>query len=202
MILEAVYLGGSYLVGSIPFGLLYSKTFESTDLRSEGSGNIGATNVIRNFGWTPGFLVLALDASKGAIPVYGAMVTVPETTMVQDVAWFWVLTGIVAILGHIYSVFLGFSGGKGVATSAGVFAVLIPESLLAALLVFGVGVGITRYMSVGSLSGALALPLVAGYFHGFASPPVLAAWILTTVVYWQHSENIKRLLRGEEDTFF
>lgn len=196
MRLKLVLVLGTYLVGSIPFGYLYSRFVEGEDVRAQGSGNIGATNVLRNFGWFPGVTVLFLDAVKGALPVYAATRILPGDHLT------WILVGAMAIVGHVFSVFLYFDGGKGVATSAGVFAVLTPEALIIALAVFAPVVGLTRYMSAGSLSGALALPLAAGYFLRPLDPIVLGAWVLTAMVYWQHRENIKRLLRGEEETFF
>lgn len=196
MRLKLVLLLGTYLVGSIPFGYLYSRFVEGVDVRSQGSGNIGATNVLRNFGWLPGVSVLFLDALKGALPVYLAITLLPGDHLT------WIMVGAAAILGHVLSIFLYFEGGKGVATSAGVFAVLTPEALVIALAVFAPVVGLTRYMSAGSLTGALTLPLVAGYFLEPTDPIVLGGWVLTVMVYWQHRENIKRLIRGEEEPFF
>ena len=196
MRLKLVLLLGTYLVGSIPFGYLYSRYVEGVDVRSQGSGNIGATNVLRNFGWLPGVSVLLLDALKGALPVSLAMSLLPGDHLT------WILVGASAILGHVLSIFLYFEGGKGVATSAGVFAVLTPQALVIALAVFAPVVGVTRYMSAGSLTGALTLPLAAGYFLEPTDPIVLGAWVLTIMVYWQHRANIKRLVRGEEETFF
>lgn len=196
MRLKLVLLLGAYLIGSIPFGYLYSRFVEGVDVRSQGSGNIGATNVLRNFGWVPGVTVLLLDALKGVLPVYAT------TTLLSGDHLTGILVGAAAILGHVFSVFLYFGGGKGVATSAGVFAVLAPQALVLSLAVFAPVVGLTRYMSAGSLAGALTLPLAGGYFLGPTDPIVLGAWVLTAMVYWQHRENIKRLIRGEEETFF
>ncbi len=196
MRIKVVLLLFSYLAGSVPFGLLYSRYIEGQDVREKGSGNIGATNVIRNFGWTPGVLVLLLDALKGALPVYLTVQLVPETPLT------WILIGASAIVGHVFSVFLYFDGGKGVATSAGVFAVLVPRAMLISLLVFTCVVGISRFMSAGSLTAALVLPVSGGYLHGYDHPGVVGASVLALVVYWQHRKNIRRLIRGEEETFF
>lgn len=196
MRIKVLLLLVSYLAGSVPFGLLYSRYVQGEDVRAKGSGNIGATNVIRNFGWTPGILVLSLDALKGALPVYLAVQLVPGGPLS------WILVGAAAIVGHVFSVFLYFCGGKGVATSAGVFAVLMPRALLIALLVFAVVVGMARYMSAGSLTAALVLPASGGYFYGYGHPVVIGAFVLAAVVYWQHRENIIRLIRGEEEPFF
>lgn len=196
MIPEALaFVTGAYLIGAIPFGLLYSLYVEREDLRTEGSGNIGATNVLRNFGWAPGIFTLLLDAAKGALPSYLALRFFPDDPLI------WILVGAAAIVGHIFPVYLGFDGGKGVATSAGVFGVLLPIPLIVGLTGFGVMVGLTRYMSVGSLTGALLLPASGCYLYGYEHPVVVGAWVLAAVVYWRHRENIRRLVRGEESTF-
>ncbi|MFB6344156.1 MAG: glycerol-3-phosphate 1-O-acyltransferase PlsY [bacterium] len=190
-----VVVPGAYLIGAIPFGLLYSLYVEREDLREEGSGNIGATNVLRNFGWPAGVITLLLDAAKGAVPSYAALTMFPGDPRI------WIFVGGSAILGHVFPVYLGFDGGKGVATSAGVFAVLLPLPLAVGLTGFFLAVGITRYMSVGSLIGALLLPGYGTYLYGFTHPTVLGAWVLAFVVYWRHRGNIRRLLNGEEETF-
>ncbi len=196
MIIKIMFVTGAYLLGSVPFGLIYSHWFEARNLREHGSGNIGATNVLRNFGWLAGLTVLTCDVLKGAGPVYGAWVVFSDRPIML------LFVGIAAIIGHIYSIFLGFDGGKGVATSAGVFAVLLPKPFLSAVIVFVIGVGITRYMSVGSLAGAVTLPVAGVYWNDILKPAVLAGMALALMVFWQHTENIRRLLRGEEETFF
>lgn len=195
MVSKSVFMLLSYGLGSIPFGLLYGLWIEHTDPREEGSGNIGATNVLRNFGWIAGVFVLILDVAKGAVPVYASIIAFPSSP------WFQVSVGGACVVGHIFSVFLGFDGGKGVATSAGVLGVLMPWALLLSLAVFMVVVGVTRYMSAGSLTGALVLPLAGSYFEGATAPMVLGAWLLAALIYWQHRKNIGRLLRGEENRF-
>lgn len=186
---------GAYLLGSIPFGLLYSLYIAGEDLRTEGSGNIGATNVLRNFGWPAGTLTLLLDAGKGAGPSYLAVRFFPDRPAA------WILVGGAAILGHVFPLYLGFDGGKGVATSAGVFGVLLPLPLVVGLAAFGIVVGLTRYMSAGSLTGALLLPLSGWYLYGYDHPVVIGAWVLAGMIYWRHRENIRRLWHGEEKTF-
>jgi len=192
----AVLLIG-YLLGSIPFGYLYSNWIEGVNIRDQGSGNIGATNILRNFGWTPGLTTLAADGLKGALPAGLCYYYVfsGELSLALGV-------GGMAILGHIYPLYLRFRGGKGVATSAGVFLTLAPLETIGALLVFLAGVGITRYMSVGSLSGALALPLISCYYYGPTNSLSIAAFLLASMIFWQHRGNIRRLIRGEEHTFF
>lgn len=198
MISKFLFIFAGYISGSIPFGLVYSKLFEEDDVREQGSGNIGATNIIRNFGWTPGIITLILDAAKGGVPAYLSY-TVFQTAGFD---WLWMCVGGAAILGHIYPIFLKFSGGKGVATSTGVFLVLAPKAVGVSFIVFAIGVGLTRFMSVGSLLGALALPASLCYFQGYTDPITIGGGVLALMVYWQHQENIKRLWRGEENKFF
>ncbi|MGM0380843.1 MAG: glycerol-3-phosphate 1-O-acyltransferase PlsY [bacterium] len=186
----------AYLIGAIPFGLLYSLYIGREDIRKKGSGNIGATNVLRNFGWLPGLITLFLDISKGALPVLGALY------FIDSPAYLPVITGVAAIFGHVYPVYLKFSGGKGVATSAGVFMVLAPVPLLVAVAVFLLMVVITRYVSAGSISAAVALPVGCGLYGGLFEPVSFAALILGLVVVWRHRSNIKKLWHGEEDQFY
>lgn len=186
-----------YLLGSIPFGYLYSRWIRGVNIRDRGSGNIGATNIIRNFGWIPGTIVLLLDALKGAIPA--GLSYYSQFPGEQTLA---LCVGGIAILGHIYPVYLGFEGGKGVATSAGVFLTLAPIETIGALLVFLLAVSLTRFMSVGSLLGAVTLPTIGFIRSGLESPLAWAATLLAIMIFWQHRENIRRLIRGEENRFF
>ncbi len=187
-----------YLLGGIPFALIHSRLFASGDLLEQGSQNPGATNVIRNYGWLPGSAVLVLDVVKGALPV--GLTIVLEGSLAGS--WWPILVGASAILGHVYSPYLGLSGGKGVATSTGVFLVLSPKAVAVAFVGFVAFVGATRYMSAGSLTGALLLPLASGYFHGLNHPVTWAAWVAAAVVWWRHRGNLGRLIRGEENRFF
>lgn len=186
-----------YLSGAIPFGYVYSVYVRGENIREHGSGNIGATNILRTFGWLPGLTTLLLDGLKGAIPAGLAFyVLFPEQLGLA------LLVGAAAILGHIYPVYLGFSGGKGVATSAGVFLTLAPVETAIALAVFSLGVGLTRYMSVGSLLGALTLPVISTVWYGYNDPLTIGSGLLAAMIFWRHRENIGRLIKGEEHTFF
>lgn len=197
MTVQIILVAAGYLIGSIPFGYVYSLWIKGENIREHGSGNIGATNIIREYGWLPGLVTLVLDALKGAAPAgFSFYVLFP------DHIGFGMLVGAAAILGHVFPLYLNFSGGKGVATSAGVFLTLAPGATLVALFVFFIGVGSTRYMSVGSLSGALALPVASLILNGTGHPLTLGATVLGALVYWRHRENIKRLYRGEENKFF
>ncbi len=189
-----IFLG--YLTGSIPFGYLYSRWIEGEDIRTAGSGNIGATNIIRTYGWAPGLTTLFLDYCKGAFPVFIAGLVLVNYHEV-GVA----LTGSAAILGHVLPLYLKFDGGKGVATSAGVFSLLLPRAFGLAVLLFALGL-LTRYMSVGSLLGALTLPLASSYFYGPGYPGTIVASLIALVVIFRHRKNIERLVRGEENHFF
>ena len=189
-----VVLGASYLIGSLSFGYLTSKIVGKTDLRRVGSGNIGATNVLRTLGWKPAALVLLLDTLKGTAAVLLARALgVPP--------WLQALAALAAVAGHDWPVWLRFKGGRGVATSLGAVAVLAPVPTAIAAAIFVATVAVTRYVSLGSLLGALSVPLtmlmpvIGGLtpvsYWGFA---VVAA----TLIVWQHRPNIRRLREGRE----
>ena len=192
-------LGAAYLLGSLPFGLLVSKLFGGTDVRRVGSGNIGATNVARAAGPAAGLLTLLLDAAKGWLAVSLA------ARSAHGGAGLVALAGVFALLGHCFPVWLRFKGGKGVATAAGVFAALCPAAMVAALILFILVVGFWRYVSLGSLAAAAALPLFVYLLWAprFAPPEsvTLAALAMAGLVILQHRGNIGRLARGEEPKF-
>ncbi|MDD2596431.1 MAG: glycerol-3-phosphate 1-O-acyltransferase PlsY [Candidatus Cloacimonetes bacterium] len=187
----------AYLLGSIPVGWIVARLFFKTDIRSKGSGNIGATNALRQFGTAVGLIVLLLDMSKGIIAVLLAKSIYGSGTMMV------VICGLLAILGHVFPIWLKFKGGKGVATAAGVFIALTPISLLIALLVFIVVVVITRYVSLGSIVAALSL-LAVNVISIFRQPNkdyallILVVLIVAMIIY-KHKENITRLIRGNEN---
>jgi glycerol-3-phosphate acyltransferase PlsY len=201
MILEiALYWIAAYLLGSIPTAYLAGRILQGIDIRQHGSRNVGATNALRVLGRGAGVSVLLIDIFKGAAAVLlGLALGFSEEIRV--------LAGIFAICGHNWTGFLNFKGGKGVATSAGVFLALIPLSLLAALIIFMMSVAITRYISVGSMLGAIVLALTATlqYVLDFGSPPqlltLLLAWLASAFVIWRHRPNIQRLLQGNENRF-
>jgi len=189
----------AYLLGSLPFGLILAKLFGGGDVRKAGSGNIGATNVLRVVGPLAGILTLLLDAAKGwsAVSLAGR-VTHEQTTVM-------VLAGFLAMIGHCFPVWLGFRGGKGVATAAGVFLALCPSAFLAALVLFIVVVSFWRYVSLASLAAAAALPLLVYLLWAprFAPPEsvTLGSLAIAALVIVQHRGNINRLARGEEPKF-
>ncbi|MDP3286096.1 MAG: glycerol-3-phosphate 1-O-acyltransferase PlsY [Desulfobacterales bacterium] len=187
---------GAYLLGSVPFGLILTKKFASVDIRAEGSGNIGATNVRRVAGPTLGALTLAGDFLKGAIPVYIAAALTGDK---GSCAEFYIsVTAIAAFWGHLYPVFLKFrGGGKGVATAAGCFLVISPLSFLAAIILFSLVVYFSRRVSAGSLSASALLPFAVWIATGSVSY-IFCAAIISLFIFFRHRENIRRLFSGTE----
>ncbi len=185
----------AYLIGSIPFGWLMGKLVFGEDIRQSGSGNIGATNALRRFGTGAGIIVLLLDLGKGLLVMYLA------GRYLEPQSLEYTLAAAFVILGHIYPVWLGFKGGKGVATAAGAFVMIAPLPLLIALLAFIITVVISRYVSLGSIIAALTLLISMGIYHLFRpmhySMLILVALLVGLVIY-KHKTNIKRLVRGEE----
>ncbi|HYG66562.1 MAG TPA: glycerol-3-phosphate 1-O-acyltransferase PlsY [Anaeromyxobacteraceae bacterium] len=186
---------GGFLAGSIPFGLLLARGLLGVDVRTVGSGNIGATNVARAGGKKLGVVVLLLDAAKGAVPMLVARAILGDAPNAE--AWV-VATGAAAFLGHVFTPWLRFHGGKGVATGLGVFAVLAPWAAVAGVAAFGIAYAATRISSIGSLSGTLVC--VAGTFvaNGARSPVSWAGVLLGAVIALRHRDNVRRLVRGEE----
>ncbi len=184
----------SYLVGSIPFGLLLGRFFAGVDVRAAGSGNIGATNVARTAGRRLGVLTLVLDAAKGAVAVglTGWVLGVPN-----DSGWP-AAAGLFAFLGHVFPVWLRFRGGKGVATALGAFLALTPWLTQFAALVFGVTFAATKVVSASSLTSAAALAAGAALVHGKDAPVTKVALVVLLVIVVRHQSNIRRMLRGEE----
>ena len=187
----------AYLIGSIPTGFLMTKIFVGADIRSAGSKNIGATNVYRVAGKLPGLITLIIDIVKGVIVV--TLVADFFYTYLPDVDYIFykTLLGLIAILGHIYSVFLKFKGGKGVATTIGVTASIAPLVLLVSLAVWLIVFIPTNYVSLGSLAFGMALPISALVFD---QPfyVVIFCVILCMINTYKHKDNIKRLLNREE----
>ena len=188
-----------YALGSIPFGYLLVRTRSGGDVRSMGSGNIGATNVARTSGWSVGAATLMLDAAKGVFAVWLAGHFSGGNIRLMMYA------GLAAILGHVFPVWLKFSGGKGVATALGVFIVISWPAVAAAVAIFALVVLFWRYVSLASISTAAALPLLVYllYAPGHAPPVTVTAGTLLTavIVIVKHRENIERLIAGTEPPF-
>lgn len=184
-----------YLLGSFPSGSLVAKRWGVADLSQVGSGSIGATNAFRIMGFKPSLLVLALDVAKGFVAVCLAyLVWLPPFLFPLVKVTF----GLAAIAGHNWSIFSGFKGGKGVATTCGVFLALVPQAVgIAALLWLAVAL-LTRWASAASLSAALAFPLLA-YAYGASWPELILAILAAVLVIFQHRSNLQRLLHGEEE---
>jgi len=188
----------SYLAGSVPAAYLAGKS-RGIDLRRYGSGNLGATNVVRTLGWRVGLMVFAFDVAKGAAPVHFLPRWTDGPLAPQVVG---IVCGVAAILGHFRPIFLRFGkGGKGVATAAGVFFALAPLPMLAAIAVFAVVVLASGYVSLGSLTAAVVLPSLLLATEGARSPVFQISVLLAVFVFWTHRANIRRLRRGEEYRF-
>jgi glycerol-3-phosphate acyltransferase PlsY len=180
----------AYLIGSIPFALLWTRRFGGHDLHRIGSGNIGAANVLRASGVRAGIVVAALDISKGAA---GVLVAARMTNMENVGA----LAGFAAVVGHIYPIWLRFRGGKGVATACGVFSVLAPLAIPAALLAFVGTIWVTRYISLGSVAASVVLPPMA-WATGAPEAVVIVACALATLIIFRHRSNLVRVRIGTE----
>ena len=219
----------AFLLGSIPFGLIIAKA-KGVNIRDHGSGNIGATNVLRVIGKKYGIICLLLDALKGFIPVMLAVNLIqiagkgnplhlaaldPFALILPAAQQFkgqlvHVLTALAAVLGHNYSPWVGFKGGKGIATSAGVLMALMPAGIGLLVIVWLIAFGISRYVSLASIIAAAALPLITIYdswFHGriadgtWNKPLFFFSLVIAILAIWKHQTNIQRLLAGTEHRF-
>ena len=218
--LWALWAAAAFLAGSIPFGPILAR-LRGVDLRTVGSGNIGATNVSRALGWKWGVLVYVLDAAKGAAPVLaagawaGTLGRDPSQVARADM-WWWLMLPIAAVLGHMFSPFVGFRGGKGVATGSGAMLAVYPVltgPLLIAIGLWAVLLAATRYMSVASIAAAAAIPLAVAAIAGLrtgdgtpdgelplahAVPALVVTGAVALLVIAKHRGNIERLLAGTE----
>ena len=179
-----------YLAGSIPTGVVLSRLFSARDIRAEGSGNIGATNVYRVLGLKLGVLTLLGDVLKGVLPVLAARTLLAHDAGVAWVAFF-------TFCGHLFPVFLKFRGGKGVATALGVFLVISPAMVACAAALFLGMVLKWKYVSLGSLTASLAMPFLLGS-AGYSLPFILLSLAIACLIIYRHKDNIQRLLAGSE----
>ncbi len=206
----------AYLLGSIPFGYLLVRSFRGTDIRQAGSGNIGATNVART---SPalGIATLLLDALKGLAAVLLAVFIVRRqlpwlsTTPFWHSALFWtsmpfliywhaLIAAVFAIVGHVFPVWLGFRGGKGVATGLGSFALLAPKAILVMVGIFIAVVTVFRYVSLASIVAVASFPVLAWAFHEYKLPnSLLLIVVVSVLIIWKHRDNIARLIDGTEN---
>jgi acyl phosphate:glycerol-3-phosphate acyltransferase len=189
----------AYFLGSIPFGVILAMLFGGGDVRKSGSGNIGATNVARVVGPLAGALTLLFDIAKGAGAVLLAAKLSNGSTRCMMIA------GIAALVGHCFPVWLKFKGGKGVATAGGVFLVLSPPACLAAVILFLLVVIFWRYVSLGSVSAAAAMPLLVYFLRAPRQGPPLAGTVgalaAALLIIYKHRGNLRRLLEGAEPKF-
>ena len=198
----------AYLLGSVPFALIIAKS-HGKDLRSIGSGNIGATNVSRALGPVWGYVCFGLDVFKGLLPMLAAMPLVSSPPTVSEL-WLWLCVGYAAVLGHIFPIYLKFKGGKGVSTSLGILLGLFPYYTfcgIVSLLVCCACILIWKYISLGSILASIAFPLSlitliiirADWELANLWPLLIMSLVLTTLVILRHVENIKRLIEGSEN---
>ena len=189
----------AYLLGSIPFGVLFTRLFGGGDVRKVGSGNIGATNVARAAGPVPAILTLLLDFAKGAVPVWLA------GRLSGESATWMMIAALAALLGHCFPTWLKFRGGKGVATAAGAFLVLCPAALLGSVMLFLIVLFFWRYVSLASISAAAAMPLLIYLLWApHHAPPLIVTFgslAAAVIIIYKHDANIQRLVQGEEPKF-
>jgi glycerol-3-phosphate acyltransferase PlsY len=190
---------GAYLLGSIPFGLLLAQLFSGADVRKAGSGNIGATNVARVVGPLAGILTLVFDTAKGTAAVWLA------GRVTNDSATWMAVAAVAVLLGHCFPVWLKFKGGKGVATALGVFLALCPLAAVGALLLFVLCVAYWRYVSLGSVAAAAAMPLLIYFLWAPRhAPPIIVdagTLAIALLVIYKHDGNLQRLVEGTEPRF-
>jgi len=211
MFLLATIIILSYLVGSIPTSIIISKLSHGIDIREHGSGNAGGTNVMRVLGWKKGLLVIILDALKGAFAVvvvarlhYGGL-PFQNVSPFDDFTLVQIIAGIAAVIGHIWTVFAGFRGGKGIATALGMLIMIITVDMLVALGIFVIVVTVSRYVSLGSILAALSIPLTLifrenilhDHIHSYGTLLPFVATVSLLVVF-THRKNVIRLLNGTE----
>jgi glycerol-3-phosphate acyltransferase PlsY len=192
----------AYLIGSTSPSLLVARLWLGIDIREHGSGNAGATNVARVVGWGPGVLVLLLDAAKGSLPVWAVAYLLPETT--PSVEWARALVGLAAAAGHVWPVFAGFRGGKGVATVAGAALALDPLPLAICLGIFAVMIAVFRIVSLASITAVVSFLPVLVVLAAFGDHSVPASeWVFAVaaaiLVPFTHRSNIAKLVAGEEE---
>jgi glycerol-3-phosphate acyltransferase PlsY len=195
----------SYFIGSIPTSILAGKLLRGIDIRQHGSGNAGATNVFRVLGWKPGIFVMAFDIFKGFAAAYW-IARLFSGNQPVEFELIQLLAGFSAVAGHVWTIFAGFRGGKGVGTAAGMLLALQPSALLICLLVFTLVFLLSRIVSLSSMSAALAFPVTLTIFKYTLNRPValslyVFSFFAAVFILYTHRTNIKRLLQGKENKF-
>ena len=204
MIVSVLCVAGSYLIGAIPFSYIGGKLLKGIDLREHGSGNLGASNTFRILGVAPGAVVLVLDIAKGFVPVYIAGQLAASHGL--SVHWLTLACAVAAVLGHMFSIYLKFSGGKGIATAGGAFMAIQPYALLGSFIVWALLFSTRRIMSLATLSAAATLPPFVylsgrlGLWPSHWSYTAVSA-VLVVVIFYRHRSNIRRLMAGTEPAF-
>ncbi|MCD6441036.1 MAG: glycerol-3-phosphate 1-O-acyltransferase PlsY [Candidatus Marinimicrobia bacterium] len=196
----------SYLTGSFPTSIIVGKLTKGIDVREHGSGNAGGTNAFRVLGWKAGLFVSLVDIAKGTFATLVISRIRFGTLPFENPALLMVLAGIFAIVGHTYTIFAGFKGGKGVATGAGMLIGLFPYALLTCLVIFALTLFSTGLVSLSSITAAVSLPVVLFIFNRFLSVSVDPVLMIVSIfipffIIYTHRANIKRLIRGEEKAF-
>ncbi len=186
----------AYLIGSFPTSFIMGK-FKGIDVRKEGSGNVGATNVLRTVGKLPALITLVIDILKGAVAVTCVAAFFYKETSSAGYELYRALLGLAVVAGHNWTIFLRFKGGKGVATSCGVLGVLMPKVMMIAILIFLITVAVTKYVSLASLHLAVTAPIIAA-LSGEPLEYTLLAVTICLIISYRHKDNIKRLLAGTE----
>jgi len=195
MAIKILYVVLAYLCGAVPFAYIIAKA-KGIDIRTEGSGNPGATNVFRTVGKGAGILTLVLDGAKGFLPVFLAKIIFDNPSF-----YFLIIIAAAAMAGHIFTIFLGFKGGKGVATGCGAFLALMPLAVGCAAIVFGIVFVLSGYVALSSVSAAVALPVAALISKDYSVEYIVFAFIAAVFVIYKHKANIKRLSAGTEHKF-
>ncbi len=205
MIFAVLVVIFAYLIGSISFAVVFSKIFMKDDIRTHGSGNAGTTNMMREGGFLPGALTFICDALKGFVACYVGkivfgMLNIPNADKWAIYGAF--ICGVACMLGHVFPIFFGFRGGKGIATSVGIFAVCCPIAIVIGLAVFAIIVLVFRYVSVASITAAITVVTLTMVFYNDAAllwPQAILAVIMGLIVILKHIENIKRIFNGTEN---
>lgn len=209
-----IIVAQSYLIGAIPFALIIGKRFYGVDVRTMGSGNLGSTNVFRNLGWKAGLAVQILDIAKGLVPVllvayfFDTQMPFDNKTPFEDQTIVRLIAGVSAVLGHMFSVFAGMRGGKGINTSLGMLIAIAPVELAIAAGVFAVTVGFFGYISLASMIAAVVIPITMAIRFNVFNVDIMGyktivffMVALALLVIYAHRSNLKRLLDGTESRF-
>jgi glycerol-3-phosphate acyltransferase PlsY len=198
IIRAAIALAGAFLIGSVPFAVAVSKWFYRVDIREFGSGNAGATNVYRVLGWKAGLAVMILDVLKGTLAAAWAIAFTRGAFSPAAADWVVIGAAVLAMLGHSYSPFVAFRGGKGIATAAGALLLIIPQAWILLLVLFVVVALASRMVSLASVTIALLLPWTCLWLYPDRPAVIITSFAASALALWRHRSNIARIARGEE----